>query len=92
MSDIPPAYNAPPATGVRHRGTTSDTVDTTKPSTGAQSQSRIAKIGDEAKASAARQVGGVVNTAREAVGSGAWAYPIRGALYIVSRAFLTRLS
>lgn len=67
MSDAPPAYAPPPATGVRHRGAASN-------------------LATEARASAVRQVGQVASTASDAVTSGAWAYPLRGALYILSRA------
>lgn len=42
--------------------------------------------------SAKRQVGGVAHVATDAVSSGAWAYPLRGAAYIISRESRRRLS
>jgi hypothetical protein len=85
---VPPAYEehaqqplqAPQASGVRQRHAEPSAVSapTGKKGFAGRATGAVAE-------SAERQVRGVVGVATDAVSSGAWAYPIRGALYIVSR-------
>lgn len=87
---VPPAYEekaqqplqAPQASGVRQRHAEPSAV-----SAPADKKGFAGRATGAVAESAERQVRGVVGVATDAVSSGAWAYPIRGALYIVSREF-----
>lgn len=89
---VPPAYvqsddkeapaPAPHASGVRKRNAESSAG---VKSSGGDAKSYTSRATGAVAESAERQVRGVAAVASDAVTSGAWAYPLRGALYILSR-------